>query len=124
MPLPAPTASAASSVRPPANTESLPNSSRSGSSSNWWLQSSVARKVRWRGTALRPPAVNSLRGWSSLEVICSAESTPHPRRCELYGQRYAVQPPTYLRHGLPFRGVMTKEGSRWRARSMNSRTDS
>ena len=55
------TAAAASMVNPPAKTARRRSNRRSVSGSSSWLQSSVARSVRCRGSAVRRPAVNSAK---------------------------------------------------------------
>ena len=61
-------------LHPPRNTDSRRNSTRSASVSIWWLQSTVARSVRCRASAVRGPAVSSRNRSSSRAAISATGS--------------------------------------------------
>ena len=93
---PAQTSSAASSVKPPAKTESRRKSRRSSPLSRSWLHSIVARRVCWRVRAVRLPAARTSRLSPRRAAICSTERRRDARRGQLDGQRHAVQAPADL----------------------------
>ena len=68
------TASAASSVNGPANTDSRHSTTRSVSGSRSKLQSIAARSVWWRGMTVRLPPVSSRNRSSSRSAICWTDS--------------------------------------------------
>ena len=86
------TASAASSVQPPANAARRANSCCSGSSSRSWLQAIVARRVRCRSGASRAPPVSSGSRCSSRSSSFAGGEHLHARRGELDRQRQPVEP--------------------------------
>ena len=99
MPSPEHTASAASRVHPPANTESRLNNVRSASESKSWLQSSVALRVRCLGAAVRlVPLSKSREHFEPLGDLLHRQRS-HPCRGELYGKRYPVEFPAHPRYG-------------------------
>ena len=77
------TASAASIVAPPANTAKRAKASASRAFSRRWLQSIVARRVRWRSGASRGPlprpsstgARRAFSSWTSSSVVRAAASS-------------------------------------------------
>ena len=71
---PAQTSSAASSVKPPANTDSRRKSTRSSPVSRSWLHSIVARSVCWRVRAVRLPAASTSRLSPRRAAIWSSDS--------------------------------------------------
>ena len=71
---PAHTSSAASRVKPPANTDSRRKSTRSSPVSRSWLHSMVARRVCWRVRAVRLPAARTSRLSPSRAAIWSSDS--------------------------------------------------
>ena len=90
---PATTCSAASSVQPPRNTASRRNSTRSPAVSRSWLQSTVARRVCWRASAVRTPVVRTEnRSLTRVGQLGGAEAG-QPGRGELQSERDAVQAP-------------------------------
>ena len=106
-----PTASAASSVHPPANTESRPNSIRSARSRAARSSSpSVPLSVRLPGEAVRLPPRQAASGSLRASRRSARRRASHPRRRQLYGQRDAVQPPADLRHGRAFSGLKDEGG--------------
>ena len=92
IPSPAQTASAASSVQPPAKTASRRSSARSGSVSRSWLQSSAARSVCWRGSAVPAAAGQQPEAVVQPRRDLLDRQRRDPRRRQLDRQRHAVQP--------------------------------
>jgi hypothetical protein len=86
----------------PEKTASLRKTAASSTVSNPWLQSSVAWRVRWRGNAVRLPAVSTLN--RLIECIQQLAAADHRRmgRRHLDGQRDPVEPRTYRPDGGTF----------------------
>ena len=94
------TASAASSVQPPANTESLPEQPLLRLLGEQ-VVAPVHRRPAASAAAVRRPGSRHRARSSESSSLCGDllhRKRPHPGRRELYGQRYAVQPPAHLRH--------------------------
>src|SRR5262249_38878721 len=99
MPSPSATCSAASSVNPPAKTESRRNTSCSSGSSSWWLQSSVARIVCWR-SGRGGPAMGEqvqLLPEAGGDLLRAERTQPCGR--QLDGERQARELRAYPHHG-------------------------
>ena len=98
IPTRAPIASRSTRVVPPAKTPMSRSSRRAGASSSPWLQSRVARIVRWRGGRSRGPAC------SAVSSRCSSDpgraTAPGRQRVEREGQ-----PGEALAGGADGRGV-------------------
>ena len=83
---------------PPANTDKRQSTAFSCGVSRSYDQSTSARKVCWRGRAVREPPVSSRKRWSRRLLMSSTGQRPHPRRRQFQCQRNAVQPGTHRRH--------------------------
>ena len=114
------TASAASVVAPPANTAKRPKASASRAFSRRWLQSIVARRVRWRSGASRRPcprpsstgARRAFSSWTSSSVVRAAASSMASGSPSRWRQISAT--------ALALSSVSSKPWSWRRARSTNS----
>ena len=82
------------------NTASRRNNTCSGSVSNACDQSTDARSVCWRRTAVRAPPVSRRNRSCRLSRISVERQRPDSRRGEFDGQRHAVEPATDLGHRL------------------------
>ena len=92
------TSRAAASSQPPAKTASRANAARSGSASSRWLQSIVARSVRWRSGASRgPPAASVEPPRQAASSIAAGARHAAARRGQLDRQRQPVEPAADLR---------------------------
>ena len=89
--LPPQTSSTASSVQPPAKTDSRRKSACSSSPSSSKLQPIVSRSARCRAGASREPEVSSSSGCSSRARIPLGDEHLHPRRGQLDRERQAVE---------------------------------
>ena len=81
-----------SAANEPANTPSRSKTVRSRSSSSEYDQSTVARSVWWRSTAVRRPPVSSRNRSSSRPAISAGAHGDDARRRELDRERDAVEP--------------------------------
>ena len=89
------TFSAASSVQPPANTLRRAKSVCSSGPRSSYDHSIVARSVRWRTSASRPPLEQVETLSKAVEQLLGAEHR-RPRRGELDREREVVEPPAQL----------------------------
>ncbi len=94
------TNAAASRSKPPANTASRRNATRSSSSRRSWLQSSVAARVCWRSGWPRPPAGRERRAHRpSGRRAGRPRGGRHVPRRQLEGKGNAVETTTDLGNG-------------------------
>ena len=118
------TVSAASRSNPPVNTPSRSNSCRSAGPSRSYDQSTAARSVWCRSTAVRSPPVSRRNRWSKRRANSSGVRTPS----RAAASSMASGNPSRRRHSLTtaavFSASSTKSGRTARPRSTNSRTAS
>jgi hypothetical protein len=116
--------SAAATVQPPENTDSRRHNRRSCSSSSSQLQSTVARRVCWRGSRVRPPPASSRNRSPSRPAISATGNL----RTRAAANSMASGRPSRRRHSSATTSTLAasrlKPGSAVAARSLNSRTAS
>ena len=93
------------------------SSARSASSSRSQLQSTTARSVWCRGSAVRLPPVSSRNRSSSRSATCAGGHRPQPGRGQLDRQRHAVQRPADPTTAAASRRPAAKPGRTAAARS-------
>ena len=98
-------------VTPPGKTATRSASAASASVSRSQLQSTTARSVWCRGSAVRLPPVSSRNRSSSRAATSVDRQRAQPGRGQLDGQRHAVEPAADLHHRADVVGVHREAGA-------------